>query len=64
MSDFGLNINFFLEKLNNIAIKIEDQIIIKVINFLSFKFEIYIIIVNKKAYNKKVLLDLNIISKN
>lgn len=53
-----------LEELNNIAITIEDYVIIKVINSLGPKFETYITVLNKKACNKKVLPDLDTLLKN
>lgn len=53
MSNFILTIKTFLKELNNILIIIQDYIIIKVIKFLGSKFETYIIVLNKKTYNKK-----------
>lgn len=64
MSDFGLIMKTLLEELNNTAITIQDHVIVKVINSLDLKFETYVTILNKKARNKKVLLDLNTLLKN
>lgn len=57
--DFRLTIKTILEKLQDAAIIIKDHIIVKVINSFNPKFEIYIIILNKKARNEKILSNLD-----
>ena len=53
----------FLEELNDAAITIQDHFIVKIINFLGLKFEMYITVWNEKARNEKMLPDLDILLK-
>ena len=48
-----------LEKLNNAAITIQDNITVKIIHSPSPKFKRYFTVFNKKARNEKILLDLD-----
>ena len=47
------------EELQNATITIEDYVTIKIINSLNPKFEIYVIVLNKKAHNKKTFPNLD-----
>lgn len=52
---FGLIIKTILKELQNTAIIIKNHITVKVINFFSSRFEIYITVLNEKARNKESL---------
>lgn len=52
-----------LEELNDYAITIEYYITVKIINMLGPKFETYVTVLNKKAWNKKTLLNLDLLLK-
>lgn len=62
--NFRFTIKTFLKEFNNIFIIIQDYVAVKIINFLNFKFEIYITVLIKKTYNKKKFLNLNLLLKN
>ncbi len=64
ISDSGLTIKTLLEKLNNAAITIQDHITFIIINFLGPNFETYVIVLNKKTRNGKVLANVDTILKN
>ncbi len=48
-----------LEKPNNAAITVQDNVTVKIINSLGRKFKGYFTVFNKNARNEKVRLDLN-----
>lgn len=64
MLHFEFKIKTLLDKLNNVFITIQNYITIKIINLLGPKFKTYITILNKKAWNKKKLPDLDLLLKN
>lgn len=57
--DFVLTMKTILEKLQDATIIMEDHVTVKVINSLDPKFEIYIIVLNKKICNEKTLPNLD-----
>lgn len=52
-----------MEEVNNTSITIQDHVTVKIINSLHYKFETYIMVLNKKAYYKKNLLNLDLLLK-
>ena len=59
MVDFKLTMKIILEELQDTAITIEDHVTVKVINSFGPKFETYVIVLNEKARNEKILPNLN-----
>ncbi len=61
MTDFGFAMKSLLQKLNDVAITIQNHITVKILNTLGAKFETNITILNKKACNEKRLPNLDIL---
>jgi hypothetical protein len=59
VSDFDRKMYIILKEIKNQEIIIKEYIIIKIINFMNSKFDIYITILNNQARKKKKLSDLN-----
>jgi len=59
VSDFNRKMRFILKEIKNQEITIKEYVMIKIINFMSSKFDTYMIVLNKSVRKKKTLSELN-----
>ena len=59
VSDFNRKMRFILKEIKNQEITIKEYVMIKIINFMSSKFDTYMIVLNELVRKKKTLSELN-----
>jgi len=59
VSDFNRKMRFILKEIKNQEITIKEYVMIKIINFMSSKFDTYMIVLNESVRKKKMLSELN-----
>jgi len=59
VSDFNRKMRFILKEIKNQEITIKEYVMIKIINFMSSKFDTYMIVLNESVRKKKTLSELN-----
>ncbi len=59
VSDFDRKMHFILKEIKNQKIIIKKYIMIKIINFMSSEFDIYMTVLNESIRKKKTLSELD-----